>query len=355
VALRQLRGRLEERAMTTKRGRIGRLQLSRSGPELARLSGLVSSLATSSDDELDAFHARLLGSPALDLAQLARARDLLDAVGEALVSAAEHRNDPGSQELWQRLDLAWNALFSAGAVLPGRATPRPPPAATSAPRDTLPPHARAALQALEEREALAGAGSPSATVPLGPSGTIDAGPAPLVGRPSAPPSQTAASSSTPPGPAPSGSAQGKPSRSEVGRLIGATTQVDYTKKVDPAELPFVQAVRLAGAMATARGPAPSSPPPAAVLPNAPPTPPLLALPPHLARLSVEQFATYCAQCAATPEGITAIDERYGIESPAARAALEQHWHARLAADPALLSAWREHLQRAQRFANKPQR
>jgi hypothetical protein len=67
---------------------------------------------------------------------------------------------------------------------------------------------------------------------------------------------------------------------------------------------------------------------------------------------VEQFATYCAQRAANPDRVAEVDERYGIADAGARSALEQHWHERLAADPSLMAAWREHLERARRYVKR---
>jgi hypothetical protein len=338
--------------------RLGALQ--RSGPEVAQASMLISALMMTPDDGYDKFRARRAANRTLDPAHLGRARDILDAIAEAVGTS------DGQQERWRRLELAWRALFETEPVVvatppaalldaaaahehapplpePPRPVPLPPALATvtvtttatatatvtappsplPAAYESLPPHARAALAAMERAELGTASKLHSVTLPL------DA-PAPL----SAPlPFVEGAFAPTPP---------------TVARLTNLRETLEDVVLVPPGReqhaprkpvtLPFSKP--------------PSAPPPPSPTPAPAEGTELAQLPPHLTRLSVEQFATYCAQCAASPDDLKLVEQRYGISGPEQRAALERYWHGRLSKDPALLAAWREHLMRAKSFVGK---
>ncbi|MFO0761964.1 MAG: hypothetical protein U0359_36325 [Byssovorax sp.] len=62
-----------------------------------------------------------------------------------------------------------------------------------------------------------------------------------------------------------------------------------------------------------------------------------AAPPH--DLTMAQYASLCAEVAASPADAEATFARYGLASPADRQAVDQRWRERLAADPEQHRAW----------------
>ncbi|WP_159396911.1 hypothetical protein [Sorangium cellulosum] len=88
----------------------------------------------------------------------------------------------------------------------------------------------------------------------------------------------------------------------------------------------------------------SGAPPAAVLPfsssarrqasDAPASPPAAAL-------SLEQYASLCAELAASPGDAEALFARYGLGQPEARLAVDSAWRDRLARDPSAHRRWQE--------------
>ncbi|MBI4703782.1 MAG: hypothetical protein HY744_21950, partial [Deltaproteobacteria bacterium] len=58
-------------------------------------------------------------------------------------------------------------------------------------------------------------------------------------------------------------------------------------------------------------------------------------------LTLEQYASLCAECEACPERAAEIQARYQVPTEAVRRALEQRWRDDLARDPALGRRWEE--------------
>ncbi|AUX21778.1 uncharacterized protein SOCEGT47_022660 [Sorangium cellulosum] len=69
-------------------------------------------------------------------------------------------------------------------------------------------------------------------------------------------------------------------------------------------------------------------------------------------LSLEQYASLCADLAASPGDAEALFARYGLGRPEARLAVDGFWRDRLARDPAAHRRWRE-LYRQHRSRSSP--
>ncbi|HTN86644.1 MAG TPA: hypothetical protein VL242_23250 [Sorangium sp.] len=63
--------------------------------------------------------------------------------------------------------------------------------------------------------------------------------------------------------------------------------------------------------------------------------------PPVPALSLEQYATLCAELAAAPGNAEALFARYGLIQPEARVAVDRFWRDRLARDPAEHQRWKE--------------
>ncbi|KYF94929.1 hypothetical protein BE20_05095 [Sorangium cellulosum] len=66
-------------------------------------------------------------------------------------------------------------------------------------------------------------------------------------------------------------------------------------------------------------------------------------------LTLNQYAGLVVACELYPAYIESTHARYGVPTPAARAALDAFWSARLAADPALAQRWPELCEAARRY------
>ena len=115
---------------------------SRSSPDVRRASLLLSGLVLTGDDALEAFRDRRVGDSALDTAHLKRAREVLDAVHEAITSGDDAR--------LKRLEQAWQLLCEPSPEEP-KQEPEPEsepeaaaPAAASSEAVSPPPPAAAA-------------------------------------------------------------------------------------------------------------------------------------------------------------------------------------------------------------------
>jgi len=62
----------------------------------------------------------------------------------------------------------------------------------------------------------------------------------------------------------------------------------------------------------------------------------------LEALSLEQYASYCAELAAYPHHAAQVHARYGVASADQKTLLDDQWASRLKADPALLAQWQQH-------------
>ncbi|WP_437643695.1 hypothetical protein [Sorangium sp. So ce362] len=111
----------------------------------------------------------------------------------------------------------------------------------------------------------------------------------------------------------------------------------------PAAAPSAPPSAIPGAQPA---PLPSAPPPSAPAPastgdplSARSTPPL----------TLNQYAGLVVACELYPAYVESTHARYGVPSPAARAALDAFWATRLAADPALAQRWPELCEAARRY------
>ena len=72
-------------------------------------------------------------------------------------------------------------------------------------------------------------------------------------------------------------------------------------------------------------------------------------PPHLAALTVEQYAALCAECAVHPNWMKGIHSQYQIQTDEQRAMLDRHWRARLANNEELMKLWQSYFVRFQQW------
>jgi hypothetical protein len=78
--------------------------------------------------------------------------------------------------------------------------------------------------------------------------------------------------------------------------------------------------------------------------------------PRLLAMSLEQYASLCAECALFPEHVQQIELRYGVSSPVERTVLDRLWRYRMAEDPTLHARWTEQYGVVmQRLKNNPPR
>ncbi|WP_438028857.1 hypothetical protein [Sorangium sp. So ce233] len=95
---------------------------------------------------------------------------------------------------------------------------------------------------------------------------------------------------------------------------------------------------LTGTHPTSGAPAPAVLPFSSSAPAAPAAP---ASPPSAAALSLEQYASLCAELAVAPGDAEALFGRYGLGQPDARLAVDRFWRDRLARDEAAHRRWQE--------------
>ena len=111
---------------------------------------------------------------------------------------------------------------------------------------------------------------------------------------------------------------------------GVTDETAFVSVLSDADvLPFVQQAPAEPAPAAV---APAAPAPATPAPVPVPAPPASAAAP--AQLSLEQYASLCAERARTPHAITDIERRYGL-APGAAASQDASWARRFDSDPSL--------------------
>jgi hypothetical protein len=375
----------------------------RAGPEVRKASLLISGLMLTSDADLEAFRKRRAANPDLDPAHLRRARDLLDAIAEAIASTDEAR--------WGAVARAWAALRVDGAA-PGerhsdRGTsvnvpevtlqsmgaaggPAPPPrVGTVLGPDQIPegieiPHKPSPwLKPIAAMEASAqtGLGQPRAVpppprsqppaLPVQPPAPAQAPPPPPHSAPppplhaGSPPSLATLNSPYGLRPAPAPPAVEVP---PPGVDIAALDKIKLDSG-DPATMP---AEVVATGSLPFRG-ARAAPPPSALedsyehdplnrttaaadLPalvksaRSLPFDPQAELAPHLASITLEQYATLSAECSMSPAWSETIQQRYGIRSAEERTALDRLWRRRIVEDEELSRLYRWHFSRYQEWA-----
>jgi hypothetical protein len=379
----------------------------RTTPEMRKASLLLSGLVLTPDSALDAFRKRRAADPELDDAHLRRARDLLDAIADALTSTDD--------EKWKRIERAWDVIQGNK---PGLATPAPPASAVAGPASGSAPASApsSAAPATPGPTATPAPDASPASVPAAP----NSGPAPPppVGTPlpedQAPPAMAAAKPSAspwakpapqpavapPPVPAsaparpPSAPAPNAPATPAVttsasrsaAENIGIDVEALNKIKLDSDEIGTLPA----DAVFASKKPLPFNNPP-----NAPPkrmdhperdplgetrtafhdldfvnqpipfdakapdsfqpterldTSKTPELPQHLAHMTLEQYAALCAECTVSPEWTQQIHARYGIRSPEDRKALDNHWQSHILGNANVANTYKWHYARYEEWA-----
>jgi hypothetical protein len=390
---------------------------SRSDPKTRKLAVLLSALELTPDDALEGFRDRRAADRSLDPQNLRRARVILDAVGHAILDRDMdrwRRLQDASRLLEQDASRA-PVDEAAAAVAPPRPSqpgPARPADAGSAPEIAraeavapLPPAAVGAMPWASVAPVPVPAPAP-VRPPIAAPELAPAPPQALADRMAmfealnriqideSQPATMCADESQPTGPAlpfrQSGGAKPPPAAvagASDAASPGATATGQALSPLRGTSLPFRHSASGSAeaddgtsvlALPAKPGPAAAaasvepepaqapSPPvePARAAPGAPEEPPgsapgagLLAteLAPHLAALTVEQYATLCAECASHPAWVAEILARYGVQSEAERAALTQHWEQRMAADPQLAGLLRWHYARYEEWLKQQQR
>ncbi|MBI4702916.1 MAG: hypothetical protein HY744_17500 [Deltaproteobacteria bacterium] len=307
----------------------------------------LSDLVLCQDGAIEKYRRRHLGpTSTLDVARLERARAVLLELGRIVLA--------GSDDDWERIEAAWSLLggrtpgsVPAAPAVPAAASPAAPPlppvavdvppAPPAGPRP--PPPARGARvmggPAVPGRAREPAAPGPVAadqggTLPPAQRSPFAEGVLPFVSDHAASPPPAVPARVAPPAAAPGGDETAP--ISQTGLVVA---------RLRPA-LPFEPAPPGAGpAPGAARsGPAgaPALPfdlvgrPASPVAPGSPEddTPPALTL---------EQYASLCAEHAAYPDREAQIETRYQIRDRPGRARLDRHWQERFAREPALRSEW----------------
>lgn len=347
-------------------------EVSRKDAVIRRAALLLSGLVLSPDNALERYRDKRAGDPRLDVEHLRRARDILDAVGFAIAA--------GEPERWSAVEQAWESLRKDAAKVPElpeevaatkpaaraatatSAGAQPPEQSAGQPPDRTPPDPASGDAAAEQSRppSLAREEGPEdeSQLPAWQGEPPRASAAPLPSGVPKPPSPLAAPPASPPQPAPPqplsplrpvgppgipGSVE-QPGRSPAVEQA-ADQQINETAEVDLAQLQLGErALPFEGA---------AKAPPSA----ADDLPPLKesdidqtaalgvkisleeALPfdmPSSAKapeLTLEQYASYRAECAVTPDHAEAIRKCYGVAGEKAHRALEREWTERLAAKP----------------------
>jgi Meckel syndrome type 1 protein len=128
---------------------------------------------------------------------------------------------------------------------------------------------------------------------------------------------------------------------------GDTLTVGTKSPLPDHTLPFHKPARPVAAQADA-APAPA-PPAEASAPAPEGTREATALAPHLATMTIEQYAALCAECAVHPGWTAQVHARYQIQSEAERAALDGRWGERMAGNEELVRLWQWHYARFEQW------
>lgn len=275
---------------------------SRSSPDVRRASLLLSGLVLTGDDSLEAFRNRRVGDPSLDIDHLKRARDILDAVHEAITSG----DDPGR---WERVEKAWQILIER------EASEAPPPAVSPAASATAPPPVAAGPRP-----------SPPAPGAITPSHQADV--------------KVEVSDSTLPvdGPQPGdrtvlpfAGAVAEPPPSAVADVKEAVDQLSQTTMGDTSGANVTLPFKLPPGL---EPPAPEGPP----------------LPSHLSGLNIEHYAALCAARDVYKGWESQVEARYGITNEADKQAVDAHFRAQMKSDASQMQAWRKGYARVEAWA-----
>jgi hypothetical protein len=360
---------------------------------MRRASLLLSGLVLTADDSLDAFRERRAAGSEVDLEQLKRARDLLDAVHQGIAS--------GGAEQWERLDAAWRAVqpgsvpaaAPASAAAPAQApaltpavaaapvvavvasvsAPMPAAPALAAPAVAAPALAAPALAA--PALAAPALAAPALATPalaiarpvvgLAVAASPPAAAPPVTDKPVSPPTPAQADTA----PVPSSGGAVPPASATPDDLSGATmpdaedgdgrTVLPFTGRAvaPPSALADMQPVIYDALAQTCMqdGPLkgitlPFGPPLGALLP-----PDLPPLPPHLSSLSLEHYASLCAERDVYKGWEAQVEARYGLTGEGDRDAVAAHFQAQMKANREVMATWRKRYADVESWARKQQR
>lgn len=372
---------------------------------MRKASLLLSGLVLTPDSALEAFRKRRAADPTLDDVHLRRARDLLDAIADALTST--------DGDKWKGIEQAWNAIQgdgpAVGAPAPAAGPAAPAPSAPAAPSA---PSAPAGPMPAAPSETPATAAANRGSAPSSPAASAepaadDRGPAPPppVGAPLTEDQIPAGIANPQPSPSPWAKVTPQPvvaappppqrmpepsaspaSADALGIDVDALNAIKLDSD-DAGTLPADAVFATRKALPFEGG---AKPPPDQVshaerdplgetrtafheldfvnqpLPfdgDAPdsrgsfePTERLdlsaqsAQLPQHLAHMTLEQYAALCAECAVSPQWTQQIHARYGIRSSDDRQALDQHWQGHIVGDPNVANTYKWHYARYEEWA-----
>ena len=364
---------------------------------------VLSSLALTPDQALKTFRDRRVGDSELDLIHLEHARGILDAVGQAIT-----RGDVGR---WRRLEAAFGALKKDAVLVlddDDEEEAVEPVAAMSTGKDTA-----GSSKALPSSKPEAPAVGPAVEPATAAAAPIAAPPAaPPIARPVAAPPQGATAPSGGPSPwAKSGAdEQAGPPAPVVAPIVGdlstpfragpvakPASAVEEQPHEHVGETAFVQALVIdddevlpfntppqhsAAAQAAAspelpfKGKPQGAPPPVAAqephdavgetgfmesplidapLPFQQGAAPATSLPPRLAALTLQQYASFCVEQRTSPAQIDAIRARYNVADAAQHAALDDHWKRQLSSDGAMQAEFEQHCSAFQEWLSQQSR
>jgi hypothetical protein len=339
-------------------------------PDRRRMARRLAELARCDDDDLAAFARRHLPGRAIDDGALRAARDLVVAIGGVL-----GRSD-AAPETWRALEGARSSfadgLAAAERVAAARVEDeRGAAERAAAAREEGEREAARAIEAGARRQEVAREGQAARAEAIAPRpalvddpetvtvtapirAPLAAAPMPFAAAQAAPAAGAAPLSHRAPpvveGPRPAekidlGATTTAVSPFELGALASKVLPFAAQRTAPPRDrnqqgsaLPFRPG---AAQPAAPQAPAePPSPPKAA-----PATPPALSL---------EQYAGMVVACELYPAYVEATHQRYGVSSPAARAAVDAYWQARIRADATVAARWRELREAArQHFLRQP--
>ena len=78
------------------------------------------------------------------------------------------------------------------------------------------------------------------------------------------------------------------------------------------------------------------------------------LPAHLTPITLDKYATLCAECEFAPNSVNEIHGRYGIRDQQDREQVDHFWRSRMANDPKLSETYRWHYSQYEKWAKSNQ-
>lgn len=277
---------------------------------------LLTSLVIGGDEQLDVFRRRRAADPEIDLEHLRHGRELLLAVYHAIKSE--------DSRVWRRIDRAWEVLNEPERE-PEREPEAPPPEPSDEASSAPAPPARvgepgSAGEVVVPRPSSASA-SPWGRAPVAPPK-----PAPAVisvGEPALLP--------VPP-PEPARAASPAPPKDPIAETadIEPLAREYVTPFKQPRAAPLPIAERLERHAAAGHTRIIDNDEHGETLPFDDPFEVMLE--PHLLTMTVESYASLCAECIVSPLDRAEIHRRYDVGGESERRALDAHWRGRLQND-----------------------